>query len=213
MRIALVILFFVGLHLALHPSSTVTVLESALQIAHTGKPSRVNDAAAVPAAAPVTAPHPAPVLPASASAALPAKTLSLLPDTAGPVSAVEPANVQHTAAQIAPTAVESHEDVARLVQKELSRLACFSGNFERKWGKKKFGRHCGALPTVQSRMMPGCQMRRFWNCCAAILTTIASSAVRLALPARSRPRARCRRAPGRRARRTRLTMRPTFLRG
>ncbi len=137
MRIVLVILFFVGLHLALHPSSTVTVLESALQIARPGEPSGVNDAAAMPAAAEVTMPHFVPVLPARASAAaLPAETLSLLPDTAGPVSAVEPANVQHTAAQIAPPAVDSHADVARLVQKELSRLACLTGYSERKWGKK-----------------------------------------------------------------------------
>ena len=143
MRVVLVILYFAVLYYVLSPVSapdlpeSTDLAESATPLVPSrAEPGPVASAVVVMPAVAEPAISASPTLPARAVAPLPAEVLSVVPGGAGPTGAVETPGEQRTSVHAAPGPEEADADIPRLVQKELGRLACLSGDPERKWSKK-----------------------------------------------------------------------------
>jgi hypothetical protein len=171
MRIVLVILYFAVLYYILSPASAPDLTESTnlaerappLVPSRTEPSSAANADVAMPAVAePVI--HASPDLPARAVTPPPVEVLSVVPSGPGPTGAVETPGEQRTSVHAAPVPDETGVDIERLVQKELVRLACLSGDPERKWGKKSRA----ALRRFANRAKP----KRLGDPDAALLRTL-----------------------------------------
>jgi hypothetical protein len=145
MRVALVILYFAILYYILSPVSapdladTAGLAESTVPLVpRRAEPSPAANAdVPMPAVAEAQAAiHASPAPPMSAAASLPAEVLSVQPGGPSRTGAVETPGEERTSVHAAPGPEETGADIRRLVQKELVRLACLSGNPDRKWGKK-----------------------------------------------------------------------------
>jgi len=128
MRFALVILFFVGLHYVLQPSSPPPPVIASKQdaippVELPPSPSLEKTAATTPAG---TAPAPA----ASAEEADDAQPPPQISGT------VEKAGEERTSSYTAPSPDSRSPEIEQRIQKELVRLACYTGRIERSWGPK-----------------------------------------------------------------------------
>jgi hypothetical protein len=140
MRYVLVILYFAVVCYVLSPASLPDPVEEATPAAPApslpAEPPRVADAPAQAPQpklvwdAPVRAMSPPPAVPTVAE-------LTGVPPAGSRMKAVETVGEERTSTFATPDTAESGESVARLVQNQLSRLACFTGKPEKTgWGKK-----------------------------------------------------------------------------
>jgi hypothetical protein len=140
MRYVLVILYLVAVGYILSPASIPDPVEEAAPVSpapslSVERPRMAEAPAPAPRATPVRA---APVRAISAPPALPTEAeLTSVAPAGSRMTAVETASEQRTSTFAAPDTAERGESVARLVQSELSRLACLTSKPEKAgWGKK-----------------------------------------------------------------------------